>query len=110
LQAPSEEGQLIAATSEGFQPPQCKTSVDEVPFLTTEHRIEPGLLQLHYSAKELKDLYGWDKAPKIAVQNGSHEYNSYNTTIREVGRAFVEGCLLIIVVGHGAYFQHKLQF
>jgi hypothetical protein len=65
-----EEGQLIAAASEGFQqPPQCsKTSVDAVPFLTLEHRLEPGL-QLHYSAKELKDLYGWDKAPTIPAQN-----------------------------------------
>ena len=88
-QAPSEEGQSVAA-SEGYKPSQPKTSVEEVPFLTSEHRIEPGL-KLHYSAKELKDLYGWDKAPQIAAQNKAggqcafQAHTSLMWSIRSIG-------------------------
>lgn len=63
---PQQDQSLNAMKEKQLSQP--KTSVEEVPYLTSEHNIEPGLT-LHYTAKELKELYGWDKAPQIAVQN-----------------------------------------
>ena len=70
LQNISETEKIVAAYTLPPQqsPQQPKNEVEEVPYLSAEHRKEADV-KLEYSAKELKTLYGWDKAPNIAAQN-----------------------------------------
>ena len=46
-----------------------KNTVEEVEYLHLEHMRDSNSTSLHYSAKELKLLYGWETAPKIPKQN-----------------------------------------
>lgn len=66
----SDEAEIVADHSvrPRQSPKQPKNAVEEVPYLSAEHRKDADV-PLEYSAKELKTLYGWDKAPTIPPQN-----------------------------------------